>query len=57
MRKVLLGPVVPKGINSHCNTVGKVTPENKSQLGNEMSSLPSYSIPQLAFAGQPEFFI
>lgn len=40
---------------SLCNTVGHQ--KNKTQLGNEVSSLLNCSIPQLAFAGQPEFFI
>lgn len=40
-----------------CNTVAGVTPENKDHSGNEASSPLNYSIPQLAFAGQPEFFI
>lgn len=47
----------PKGEQLLCNTVRRVTPENKTHLGNEASSLSNHSIPQLAFAGQPEFLI
>lgn len=50
-------PNKKKKNQSLCNTLEKVTTEkNKTQLGNEVSSLPNYSIQQ-AFVGQPEFFI
>jgi len=52
-----MGQWFPKGKQSLRNTVGSITPANKTHLGNEASSLSSYGIAQLAFAEQPEFLI